>query len=51
MYDYHDFYPGWGVMTMNYRILIQELFKVENCEVASFIREIRDRISGFSNRL
>ena len=42
MYDYHDFYPGWGVMTVNYRILIQELFKVENCEVASFIREIRD---------
>ncbi|CAG86203.2 DEHA2C10340p [Debaryomyces hansenii CBS767] len=47
MYDYHDFYPGWGVMTMNYRILIQELFKVENCEVASFIREIRDQYSDF----
>ena len=47
MYDYHDFYLGWGVMTVDYRILMQELFKVENCEVASFIREIRDEYQKF----
>ncbi|CUM57930.1 unnamed protein product, partial [Debaryomyces tyrocola] len=40
MYDYHDFYPGWGVMTVDYRILIQELFGVEGNEVARYIRRI-----------
>ena len=43
MYDYHDFYPGWGVVTVNYRDLIQELFKVEKREVASFIKDARDQ--------
>ena len=47
MYDYHDFYPGWGVMTINYRILIQDLFKVEKRELATFTREIRDQYLDF----
>ena len=41
MYDYHDFYPDWEVMKVNYRILIQELFGVERHELSSFLEDLR----------
>ncbi|CUM50395.1 unnamed protein product, partial [Debaryomyces tyrocola] len=47
MYDYRDFYPGWGVMTVDYRILIQELFKVDNREVEYFITRVQTRYLDF----
>ena len=47
MYDYRDFYPGWRVMTVDYRILIQELFKVDNQEMNHFISRVQTRYLRF----
>lgn len=47
MYDYRDFYPGWGVMTVDYRILIQELFKVDNRELTSFVPRVGSQYLKF----
>ncbi|CAG87192.2 DEHA2D12672p [Debaryomyces hansenii CBS767] len=47
MYDYRDFYQGWGVMTVDYRILIQEIFKVDNQEAAGFVPSVESQYSRF----
>ncbi|CAG87860.2 DEHA2E07348p [Debaryomyces hansenii CBS767] len=47
MYDYHDFYPDWEVMKVNYRILIQELFGVERHELSSFLEDLRRDYRNF----
>ncbi|CUM50396.1 unnamed protein product, partial [Debaryomyces tyrocola] len=47
MYDYRDLYPGWGVMTVDYRILIQELFKVDNRELTSFVPRVGSQYLKF----
>jgi len=47
MYDYHDFFPGWEETTVNYRMLIQDLFKVERLEVEHFIPRVGARYIEF----
>ena len=47
MYGYRDFYPGWRVMTVDYRILIHELFKVDNQEMDHFISRVQTRYLEF----
>lgn len=47
MYDYHDFFPGWGMTTVNYRMIIQELFQVERLEFEDFTRHSKYQYQSF----
>lgn len=51
MYDYHEFFPGWGETTVIYRMLIQELFKVERLEVEDFTRRVQYAYQTFVFKL
>lgn len=42
MYDYRDFYPCWGVLTVCYEILIHDLFKVNHRELDNFLKKVPD---------
>ena len=47
MYDYHDFFPHWREIIVNYQILIQELFKLERWEVADFTTDVQFQYQSF----
>lgn len=51
MYDYQNFFPGWGETIVNYRMVIQELFKVERLEVEDFTRRVQCQYQRFVFKL
>ncbi|CUM47579.1 unnamed protein product [Debaryomyces tyrocola] len=36
-YDYHDFFPSWNGPMVDYKTIIQELFRVDESRLESFI--------------
>ena len=42
MYDYRDFYPCWGMLTVCYEILIHDLFKINHRELDNFHKKVPD---------